>query len=89
MNSASGFYLKGIIMCTTTRINMIATGNNIARLRKEKGISVKQIQEVMGFNTPQAIFKWQRGETMPTLDNIVVLSELFNTTIEEIVVVER
>jgi transcriptional regulator with XRE-family HTH domain len=68
---------------------MIATGNNIARLRKEKGISVKQIQEVMGFNTPQAIFKWQRGETMPTLDNIVVLSELFNTTIEEIVVVER
>ena len=68
---------------------MIAAGNNIARLRKEKGISVKQIQEVMGFNTPQAIFKWQRGETMPTLDNIVVLSELFNTTIEEIVVVER
>jgi transcriptional regulator with XRE-family HTH domain len=89
MKSASGFYLKGINMCTTTRINMIATGNNIARLRKEKGISVKQIQEVMGFNTPQAIFKWQRGETMPTLDNIVVLSELFNTTIEEIVVVER
>ena len=68
---------------------MIATGNNIARLRKEKGISVKQIQEVMGFNTPQAIFKWQRGETMPTLDNIVVLSELFNTTIEEIVVIEK
>lgn len=68
---------------------MIATGNNIARLRKEKGISVKQIQEVMGFNTPQAIFKWQRGETMPTLDNIVVLSELFHTTIEEIVVIER
>ena len=76
-------------MCTTTRINMIATGNNITRLRKEKGISVKQIQEVMGFNTPQAIFKWQRGETMPTLDNIVVLSELFHTTIEEIVVTEK
>ncbi|MBR4461248.1 MAG: helix-turn-helix transcriptional regulator [Erysipelotrichaceae bacterium] len=76
-------------MCTTTRINMIATGNNITRLRKEKGISIKQIQETMGFNTPQAIFKWQRGESMPTLDNIVVLSELFNTTIEEIVVKEK
>ena len=76
-------------MCTTTRINMIATGNNITRLRKDKGISIKQIQETMGFNTPQAIFKWQRGETMPTLDNIVVLSELFHTTIEEIVVKEK
>ena len=68
---------------------MIATGNNITRLRKEKGISIRQIQETMGFNTPQAIFKWQRGESMPTLDNIVVLSELFNTTIEEIVVKEK
>ncbi len=68
---------------------MIETGNNIARLRKEKGITVRQIQEAMGFNTPQAIFKWQRGETMPTLDNIVVLSELFNTAIEEIVVKEK
>ncbi len=89
MKSVSGFYLKGINMCMTTKINMIATGNNIIRLRKEKGISVKQIQEAMGFNTPQAIFKWQRGETMPTLDNIIVLSELFQTTIEEIVVIER
>ena len=68
---------------------MIETGNNIARLRKEKGITVRQIQEAMGFNTPQAIFKWQRGETMPTLDNIVVLSELFNTAIEEIVGKEK
>ncbi|MBQ9425742.1 MAG: helix-turn-helix transcriptional regulator [Erysipelotrichaceae bacterium] len=50
---------------------------------------MRQIQEAMGFNTPQAIFKWQRGETMPTLDNIVVLSELFNTAIEEIVVKEK
>lgn len=78
-----------IKLCTTTRINMIETGNNIVRLRKEKGITVREIQEAMGFNTPQAIFKWQRGETMPTLDNIVVLSELFNTAIEEIVVKEK
>ena len=68
---------------------MIETGNNIVRLRKEKGMTVREIQEAMGFNTPQAIFKWQRGETMPTLDNIVVLSELFNTAIEEIVVKEK
>ncbi len=78
-----------IEVCTTTRINMIETGSNISRLRKEKGISVKQIQDVMGFNTPQAIFKWQRGETLPSLDNIVVLSELFDVAIEEIVAIEK
>lgn len=76
-------------MCVTTRINMIKTGNNISRLRKEKGLSIREIQEAMGFNTPQAIFKWQRGEALPTIDNLVVLSELFNMTIDEIVVREK
>ena len=73
-------------MCNTIRIDMIGTGNNISRLRKEKGITIKEIQEILGFNTPQAIFKWLRGETLPTLDNLLILSELFNTTIDEIVV---
>ena len=70
-------------------IDLAATGININRLRANAGLTVKDLQDVFGFNTPQAIFKWQRGETMPTLDNIVVLSELFHTTIEEIVVTEK
>ncbi|MBR0419856.1 MAG: helix-turn-helix transcriptional regulator [Erysipelotrichaceae bacterium] len=76
-------------MCTTLRINMTKTGNNISRLRKEKGITIRQIQETMGFNTPQAIYRWMRGETMPTLDNVFALSELLNVTVEEIVVLEK
>lgn len=76
-------------MCTTLRINMAKTGNNISRLRKEKGITIRQIQETMGFNTPQAIYRWMRGETMPTLDNVFALSELLNVTVEEIVVLEK
>ena len=76
-------------MCTTLRINMTQTGKNISRLRKENGITVKQIQDVMGFNTPQAVYKWQRGETMPSLDNILVLSKLFNKSVEEIVAIEK
>jgi transcriptional regulator with XRE-family HTH domain len=68
---------------------MEETGKNIARIRKEKGITVRQIQEAMGFNTPQAIFKWQKGVTLPSLENLIVLAELFNKTIDEIVVVVR
>ena len=73
-------------MCLTVRIDMIETGNNIARLRKMKNLSVKDVQTAMGFNTPQAIFKWQRGEAMPSIDNLVVLSELFDTPIDEILI---
>ena len=73
-------------MCMTVRIDMIQTGNNIARLRKAKSLSVKDIQEAMGFNTPQAVYKWIRGEALPSLDNLVVLSELFETPIDAILV---
>ena len=67
-------------------IDMIGTGNNISRLRKLNSLSIKDVQEAMGFNTPQAIYKWIRGEAIPSVDNLVILSELFNTTIDEILV---
>lgn len=65
---------------------MIKTGRNIARLRKINDLTIKDIQDAMGFNTPQAIYKWMRGEAIPSVDNLVVLSELFDTAIDEILV---
>ena len=70
-------------------IDMTATGRNIERLRKRAGLTVKDMQDVFGFSTPQAIYKWQRGTAMPTLDNLVVLAVIFNATIDEIIVCER
>ena len=65
---------------------MIKTGRNIARLRKINDLTIKDIQDAMGFNTPQAIYKWMRGEAVPSVDNLIVLSELFDTAIDEILV---
>ena len=65
---------------------MVKTGKNIARLRKINNLTIKDIQDAMGFNTPQAIYKWMRGEAIPTVDNLVILSELFTATIDEILV---
>ena len=67
-------------------IDMTATGRNIDRLRREAGLTVRQLQAVFGFSTPQAIYKWQRGDTMPTLDNIVALAAVFSVTVEDILV---
>ena len=49
-------------------INLVATGQNIVRLRKAAGLSVKDLQDIFGFATPQAIYKWQKGAAMPTID---------------------
>ena len=63
----------------------MGTGENITKLRKQKHLSVREIQEVFGFETPQAIYKWQRGATLPSIENLLALSRLFNTTIEDII----
>ena len=67
-------------------IDMAATGNNIIRLRQRNGLTVQDLQNVFGFSTPQAIYKWQRGAAMPTLDNLVVLASVFGTTMDAIVI---
>ena len=68
---------------------MVATGKNIEKLRKNAGISVRDLQDVFGFGTPQAIYKWQHGTAMPTIDNLVVLADVLQVRIDDILVVER
>lgn len=67
-------------------INMAATGSNIKALIKAIGLKVTEIQTIYGFNTPQSIFKWMRGETMPSLDNLIVLAHILNVTIDRIII---
>ena len=67
-------------------INMEKTGTNITRLRVEAGFTVRDLQEVFGFTTPQAIYKWQHGTAMPTLDNLVILAAVFNVNMDDIIV---
>ena len=67
-------------------IDMVRTGNNIARLRTEAGLSVRDLQRILGFATPQAIYKWQQGRALPTLDNLVVLAAVLGVRIDDILV---
>ena len=69
-------------------IDMVATGKNIESLRKVAGLSVRDLQDVFGFTTPQAIYKWQHGTAMPTIDNLVVLAALLQVKIDDILVVD-
>ena len=38
-------------------INIVETGKNINRLRKENNLSIKELAEILGFTTPQAVYK--------------------------------
>ena len=67
-------------------IDLAATGNNIRRLRLDRGMSVRDLQSYFGFEEPRAIYKWQKGETLPTVDNLYALGALFDVPMEQILV---
>ena len=68
-------------------IDMTATGANIKALLKTKGLKVADVQNMCGFNTPQAIFKWMRGDAMPSIDNLVILAHLLGVPIDQIIII--
>ncbi len=69
-------------------IDMVKTGEKIENLRKGKGLTVSELQDYLGFNTPQSIYKWQKGKVVPTVDHLVALSSLFEVAIDEIIIIE-
>ncbi len=69
-------------------VNTAATGQNIDRLRIAAGMTVKDIQNVFGFATPQAIYKWIHGAALPTIDNLVILAAILDVTMDDIIVTD-
>ena len=74
-------------MYTIPAIDMVKTGQNIRNLRIQAGLSVKDLQNVFGFSTPQALYKWQHGTALPTIDNMVVLAAVFGVKGDDILVI--
>ncbi|MBR5422692.1 MAG: helix-turn-helix transcriptional regulator [Clostridia bacterium] len=67
-------------------IDLAATGENIRRLRISRGLSVRQLQSFFGFEEPRAIYKWQKGESLPTVDNLYALGKILDVPMEQILI---
>lgn len=69
-------------------INLPMTGVKIDSLRKKANLSVKDLQKIFGFSTPQAIYKWIYGKSLPSIDNLLILADVFDVSIEDILSVD-
>ena len=67
-------------------IDPVATGQNIKTLREEKGLTVRDLQAFFGFEEPQAIYRWQYGKTLPSVDNLYALSAILEVPMERILI---
>ena len=70
-------------------IDMDLTGQNIAFLREKAGMKVSELQAIFGFSTPQAIYKWQHGTALPTIDNLVILAIVLGVSMDDILVLDN
>lgn len=70
-------------------IDFVKTGAQIDELRKENNLTVKQIQNIFGFPSPRSIYKWIHGASLPKIDNLVVLADIFHVTIDDIIVLKK
>ena len=66
-------------------IDMKATGANIKQIRMKAGMTIDNVADRCGISK-NSVCKWQRGDTMPTIDNFVVLAAVFGVGIDDIVV---
>ena len=70
-------------------IDLAMTGANIVNLRKAAGLTVRDLQVAFGFISPQAIYKWQNGTALPTIDNLIGLAVMLHVRIDDILVIDN
>jgi len=70
-------------------INVVETGKNIKHLMMCNGVTPTNIKTVCGFSTVQPVYHWIHGRNLPTVDNLLILSYLFDCSVESILVYDK
>ena len=68
--------------------DIVASGARMRAIRQERKISVKQVMEYMGFESTQAVYKWETGKCFPQADNLIALAILYRVSPMELLVEE-
>lgn len=82
-------HTQGGIRMNYPVLDIKATGERINQLCKDNNLRVTDVAEYMGFESTQAVYKWQRGESLPTVDNLYALSRLLHTSVDDILIGEK
>ena len=74
------------MISSKTSIDMIETGKRLRKLAQRNGYSVKDIQQYLGLSCPQPVYRCYKGVILPSVDNLLRLSELYQVHMEELLV---
>ena len=81
-------YIENEKLIRHPMINLRRTGYNIKMLREKQGMSVKSLSNFLEFESVQSVYNWEAGKPIPSLETLKLLSEIFEKSIEEILIYE-
>ncbi len=62
-----------------------ATGSLLRKAILSSGMTMEGISVNLGLSSPRVIYSWMNGEKLPNLENLVNLSLMLNTKLEDII----
>ena len=69
-----------------TSMDMVMTGHLIKRLVEEAGYSVSALQKELKLACPQPIYRWYKGQNLPSVDNLFILSGMLGLHMEDFLI---
>ena len=70
-------------------IHLKGTGIYLKRLTRQKGYKVRDLQRVLHLSCPQPIYRWFKGQVLPSVDHLYTLSRLLCMHMESLLLPER
>ncbi|MCR5024084.1 MAG: helix-turn-helix transcriptional regulator [Lachnospiraceae bacterium] len=70
-------------------IDIQASCRKLKSLCDEKGYSAVDMQKALGLESCQACYKWFSGKNLPSIDNLVIISDVLGVSVDEILVTKN
>lgn len=70
-------------------IDMQRTGEHLKDLSRERNTSVRDIKEYLGLASVQSVYDWFHAKTLPSVDHLLGLGQLWDIHMENILVTNK
>lgn len=71
---------------TPASLDAILSGQKIHGRILQSGYSIKEIQNMLGLECPQSVYRWLKGRSMSSIDNLYMLSQILDVHMEDLLV---
>lgn len=84
MDSKGGIIINMRLKCTS--IDVIQTGKKLESIIRGNNCRISDLQRILNLSCPQPIYRWMYGQILPSVDNLYMLSRIFEMHMEDMLV---